>query len=96
MMRSSEAALVQLWGDKCGLVDPDDNLVVQLGVRTEALNRNWQKRIRGKTVECVQLDTDILLGWPGTTLDGIAVGKRDGRSRRILVGGQPTQTKPPL
>jgi predicted phage-related endonuclease len=44
VMGSDEAALVQLWREKRGEVDPEDlsgNLIVQLGVATEGLNRRW-------------------------------------------------------
>ena len=44
IMGSDEAALVRLWQEKRGEVDPEDlsgNLIVQLGVATEELNRHW-------------------------------------------------------
>jgi hypothetical protein len=42
IMGPDEAALIRLWKEKRGDVEPEDlsgNLVVQLGVATEALNR---------------------------------------------------------
>ena len=42
IMGSDEAALVRLWREKRGHAEPEDlsgNLIVQLGVATEALNR---------------------------------------------------------
>ena len=41
IMGNDEAALIHLWCEKRGEVEPDDlsrNLIVQLGVATEALN----------------------------------------------------------
>jgi hypothetical protein len=43
-MGTDEAALVRLWQEKRGEVEPMDltsNLIVQLGVATEDLNRHW-------------------------------------------------------
>jgi len=44
IMGTDEAALLRLWREKRGEVEPKDlsgNLVVQLGVATEDLNRHW-------------------------------------------------------
>ena len=44
IMGNDEAALIRLWREKRGEVEPEDlsgNLVVQLGVATEDLNRHW-------------------------------------------------------
>ena len=44
IMGTNEAALVRLWHEKRGEVEPpdySDNLVVQLGLATESLNRRW-------------------------------------------------------
>ena len=43
IMGSDEAALIRLWKEKRGEVEPEDlsdNLIVQLGVATEALNQD--------------------------------------------------------
>ena len=43
IMSSDESALIRLWREKRGESDPEDlsnNLIVQLGVATEPLNRN--------------------------------------------------------
>ena len=56
-MGNDEAALVRLWREKRGEAEPEDlsgNLIVQLGLVTEALNRHWYERNTGQTVECVQ------------------------------------------
>ena len=57
IMSPDEAALIRLWKEKRGEVEPEDlidNLVVQLGVATEALNRNWYERNTGRAVGEVQ------------------------------------------
>ena len=46
-MGTDGAALHCLWREKRGEAEPEDlsgNLIVQLGVATEALNRNWYER----------------------------------------------------
>ena len=43
-MGDDEAALLRLWREKRGEVEPEDlsgNLIVQLGLATEELNRRW-------------------------------------------------------
>ena len=57
IMSADEAALIRLWKEKRGEAEPEDfsdNLIVQLGVATEALNRNWYERNTGRTVGDVQ------------------------------------------
>jgi predicted phage-related endonuclease len=47
IMGADEAALVCLWREKRGEAEPEDlsgNLIVQLGVVTEPLNRHWYER----------------------------------------------------
>ena len=44
IMGTDEAALVRLWREKRGEAEPpdySDNLIVQLGLATEPLNRRW-------------------------------------------------------
>jgi predicted phage-related endonuclease len=78
IMGADEAALLRLWREKRGEVEPQDlsdNLLVQLGFATEALNRRWYERNTGQTVECVQHRLrHPVLRWMGATLDGIVVG----------------------
>ena len=57
IMAADEAALIRLWKEKRGEAEPEDlsdNLVVQLGVATEALNRTWYQRTTGRSVTDVQ------------------------------------------
>src|SRR5450756_2263477 len=78
IMGDDEAALVRLWREKRGEAEPEDlsgNLIVQLGLVTEALNRNWYERNTGQTIECVQHRLrHPVLRWMGATLDGIVAG----------------------
>ena len=57
IMSSDEAALIRLWKEKRGGAEPEDlsdNLIVQLGVATEALNRSWYERNTKRPVTDVQ------------------------------------------
>src|SRR5215813_8891994 len=57
IMGGDEAALLRLWREKRGEADPEDlssNLVVQLGLATEQLNRSWYERNTGRRVTDVQ------------------------------------------
>src|ERR1700693_6021578 len=57
IMGADEDALLRLWREKRGEVDPpdlSDNLVVQLGRVTEDLNRIWFERNAGVTIRDVQ------------------------------------------
>ena len=54
IMGANEDALLRLWREKRGEVEPEDlsaNLVVQLGVITEPLNRTWYERNTGRTIK---------------------------------------------
>jgi predicted phage-related endonuclease len=78
IMGTHEGALLRLWQEKRGEIEPEDlsgNLIVQLGLVTEALNRNWYERNTGQTVECVQHRLrHPVLRWMGATLDGMVAG----------------------
>jgi predicted phage-related endonuclease len=78
IMGDDEAALHRLWRQKRGEAEPEDlsgNLVVQLGLATEGLNRNWYERNTGQTIECVQHRLrHPVLRWMGATLDGMVAG----------------------
>src|SRR4051812_30757659 len=72
---SDEAALVRLWQEKRGEVEPRDlsqNLVVQLGVATEALNRRWFEANTDEGLKDVQRWVrHPVLFWMAATLDGM-------------------------
>ena len=78
IMGNDEAALLRLWHEKQGEAEPVDlsgNLIVQLGIATEALNRHWYERNTRQTIECVQHRLrHPVLRWMGATLDGIIAG----------------------
>src|SRR5208283_3242623 len=57
IMSPDEAALIRLWKEKRGEAEPEDlsdNLVIQLGLATEALNRSWYERNTKRAVTDVQ------------------------------------------
>jgi predicted phage-related endonuclease len=74
VMGDNEAALIRLWREKRGEVKPEDlsgNLVVQLGVATENLNRRWYQAATGQVLTDVQRQTrHPVLRWMAATLDG--------------------------
>jgi putative phage-type endonuclease len=78
IMGNDEAALVRLWREKRGEVDPEDlsgNLIVQLGTATEELNRTWYERNTGRSVRDVQrFVKHSAIPWMAATLDGIVEG----------------------
>src|SRR5262245_36278933 len=78
IMGSDEAALIRLWREKRGEAEPEDlscNLIVQLGVATEELNRAWFERNSGRQVGDVQRRVKhSAIPWMAATLDGIVQG----------------------
>ena len=78
IMGNDEAALIRLWQEKRGEVEPEDlsgNLIVQLGVATEDLNRRWFELNTGQTVKDRQRHAiHPLIRWMAATLDGIVEG----------------------
>jgi predicted phage-related endonuclease len=78
IMGSDEAALTRLWREKRGEAEaPDysDNLIVQLGVATELLNRRWFEKTTGQAIRDVQSwIRHPVIRWMAATLDGIVEG----------------------
>ena len=74
IMSADEAALIRLWKEKRGEVEPEDlsdNLVVQLGTATEDLNRSWYERNTGRRVTDIQRWVRHPVNrWMAATLDG--------------------------
>jgi predicted phage-related endonuclease len=74
IMGADEAALLRLWQEKRGEIEPEDlsgNLVVQLGLATEELNRRWYQANTGQVVIDVQRRIrHPMLRWMAATLDG--------------------------
>jgi len=75
IIMGDEAALLRLWREKRGEAEPEDlsgNLVVQLGVATEGLNRTWYERNTGHNIRDVQRRVrHSAIFWMVATLDGI-------------------------
>ena len=69
-----EAALLRLWREKRGEAEPEDlsaNLIVQLGVATEDLNRRWYQANAGQVLTDIQRRIHHpVLRWMAATLDG--------------------------
>ncbi len=78
IMGEDEAALVRLWREKRGEVEPEDlsgNLIVQLGLATEELNRHWYEANTGQVLTNIQKRVfHPALKWMAATLDGRVVG----------------------
>src|SRR5258708_28878346 len=74
IMGDDENALLRLWREKRGEVEPEDlsgNLTVQLGTVTEDLNRCWFERNTGHVVAEVQRRVvHPVKRWMAATLDG--------------------------
>jgi hypothetical protein len=74
IMGNDEAALLRLWREKRGEIEPEDlsgNLVVQLGVATEDLNRRWYQANTSQVVTDIQKRVrHPVLRWMAATLDG--------------------------
>lgn len=75
IMGTNEDALLRLWREKRGEIQPEDlsaNLVVQLGTITEDLNRQWYEKQSGFTVTSVQRRAvHPAITWMAATLDGL-------------------------
>jgi predicted phage-related endonuclease len=78
IMGDDEAALIRLWREKRCELEPKDhsgNLLVQLGLATEPLNRQWFERTTGQVVKDVQRWVrHPVIRWMAATLDGIVEG----------------------
>jgi predicted phage-related endonuclease len=74
IMGDDEAALLRLWREKRGEVEPEDlsgNLIVQLGLVTEELNRRWYEANTGQILTDLQRQIrHPVLRWMAATLDG--------------------------
>jgi hypothetical protein len=78
IMGNDEAALQRLSREKRGETEPEDlsgNLIVQLGLATEHLNRQWYERATGQVVTDVQSWVrHPVIRWMAATLDGMVEG----------------------
>jgi len=75
IMGGNEAAKIELWQQKRGEAEPPDlssNLIVQLGLATEGLNRFWFERMSGHRVgQCQTRKFHPSVVWMAATLDGL-------------------------
>src|SRR5262249_52892150 len=75
IMGDSAEALLRLFREKRGEAEPEDlsgNLLVQLGLATEHLNRQWYERTTGQAVKNVQSWVrHPVIRWMAATLDGV-------------------------
>ena len=71
IMGDDEPALIRLWREKRGEIEPPDlsgNLIVQLGTVTEPLNRQWYERNSGNAGKDVQMRVrHVSSGWLPST-----------------------------
>ena len=78
IMGNDEGALLRLWREKRGEVEPEDlsfNLIVQLGLATEDLNRHWYEANTGQVITDIQKHVrHPALHWMAATLDGRVKG----------------------
>src|SRR5262245_50124088 len=78
IMGNDEAALVRLWREKRGEIEPEDpsgNLIVQLGKATEELNVHWFERNSGqRIIDRQRLVKHSAISFMAATLDGIVEG----------------------
>jgi predicted phage-related endonuclease len=74
IMGNDDVALVRLWREKRGEAQPEDlsgNLIVQLGLVTEDLNRRWYEANTGQTITDIQKHTrHPTVRWLAATPDG--------------------------
>jgi hypothetical protein len=76
---ASSPLLLRLWREKRGEAEPEDlsdNLIVQLGVVTEPLNRGWYERNTGQAVKEVQrwIRHPVIRWLAATATDGMVEG----------------------
>jgi predicted phage-related endonuclease len=74
IMGDDEGALLRLWQEKRGEIEPEDlsgNLIVQLGLATEDLNRRWYEANTEQVITDIQKQVrHPALKWMAATLDG--------------------------
>jgi predicted phage-related endonuclease len=78
IMGNDEPTLIRLWREKRGEVEPEDlsgNLMVQLGLATEDLNRRWYEANTSQVLTDIQRRVrHPVLKWMAATLDGRVQG----------------------
>ena len=78
IMGDDEGALIRLWREKRAEIEPEDlsgNLIVQLGLATEDLNRRWYEANTSQVITDLQKQVrHPALKWMAATLDGRVEG----------------------
>ena len=77
IMGQDETALIRLWREKrVGTEDLSGELIVQLGLATEDLNRQWYEHNTSRAVTDLQSRVvhPRAIRWMAATLDGVAAG----------------------
>ncbi len=78
ILGTDQTALLRLWREKRGEIEPENlsgNLIVQLGVVTEDLNRHWFERNTGQVLKDIQRRIrHPVIRWMSAILDGIVEG----------------------
>jgi predicted phage-related endonuclease len=78
IMGNDDQALLRLWCEKRGEAEPPDysgNLIIQLGLATEPLNRRWFEKTTGQVIKDVQSwIRHPVIRWMAATLDGFVEG----------------------
>ena len=91
-MGGDEEALLRLWREKRGEVEPKNlsgNLIVQLGVVTEDLNRRWYEANTGQVIADIQRRLrHPVLRWIGATLDGRVQGSEAVFEAKFMLPGR--------
>src|SRR6201988_4444830 len=91
IMGNDEEALIRLWREKRGEAEPKDlsgNLIVQLGVATEDLNRRWYEANSGQVITMFsgKLGTRRCAGWPPPSMAACQEPKRFSRRNSCCRG----------
>ncbi|MGY8662703.1 YqaJ viral recombinase family protein [Bradyrhizobium sp. UFLA05-109] len=75
IMGDDQDELTRLWREKRGEIAPQDfcrNLIVQLGIATEELNRSWYQGATGQAITDIQKRVrHPVHSWMAATLDGM-------------------------
>src|SRR5260370_23299676 len=89
IMGDDEAALIHLWKEKRGEIEPEDlssNLIVQLGTVTEHLNRHWYERNTGQVGTELQRQVfHPVKRWMPATLGGMFEGTGAGFEAKFML-----------
>ena len=99
ILGKDENALIRLWQEKRGEIEPEDlsgNLLVQFGCATEELNRRWFERETGRQLAQVQrFVRHPKLDWMGATLDGMVPDEARCSRRSSCCPGTSPRRAPP-